>query len=144
MRHSHFPIVTLLTLGMALVAAVQTARPERGADEASAQLDNLLKQRRETLQQLVKVTSEQYRIGRSSIDSVTRASDQLLNAELELARDRSSRIAIHNKRIDLLKDFEKIAQSQFRAGDATQEDVLAARAAALGAEIQLLREQFGK
>ncbi len=144
MKRAHFFLLAVLTLATALIATAQTAKSEPGIDEASAKLDTLLRQRRETLGQLVKVTTEHYRTGRTTIDSVIRASRQLLNAELELAEDRNARLAIHAKRIALLKDFERIVQTQFKAGDATQEDILAARAARLEAEIQLLREQPGK
>ena len=144
MKRTHFVLLAVLTLATAVIAGTQTAKSEPGADGASARLDTLLKQRREILEQLVKVTTEHYGAGQTTIESVIRAWDQLLNAKLELAEDRSARVAIHEQRTKVLKDFEKIAQAQFRAGAATQEDVLTARAARLEAEIQLLREQRGK
>lgn len=101
----------------------------------------LLTQRRDTLRTLVKLVGERFRAGQVNFDVVIRASDQLLNLELELAEGQDARLAIRKQRVELMRDFEKVADARFRAGQATQEDVLTAQAERLGAEIELLKER---
>lgn len=136
--------LAVFTLSTTRIAVAQTAKSKPSVDDGSAALNTLLKERRDTLRQLVTVATANYRIGQTTFDSVIRASDQLINAELDLAEDASARIALYEKRIALLKDLEQIAEAKFRTGHATQEDVLAAKAALLEARIQLLRERTGK
>ena len=107
----------------------------------SPKLDDLLKQRQETLKALVEVVTEEYRQGTGDFESVVRATDQLLAADLELAKNRKERIAILERRVELMNGFLDSVTVRFRAGQATRSAVLTAKSAQLDSQIQLAREQ---
>ena len=92
-------------------------------------------------QRLWLAVKEQFRHGIGTHDAVIRASNQLLDAELELAQTREERIGIHKQRVRNLKELEEYARQRQRAAQVSVDKVLEARAARLGAEIELLREQ---
>jgi hypothetical protein len=108
-------------------------------DKARAEIETLLKERRDTLGQLVALGEESYRQGETGQDSVIRGYDSFLEAELDLATDKSERIALYEKRVDNIKKLEHITMLLRQANEAGQVDVLAAKAARLKAEIEFLR-----
>jgi outer membrane protein TolC len=108
--------------------------PPSGADAAPAE-------RRETLRQLVKAAEQHYRSGNTTLPSVIRASNLLLEAELEAAKTKAERIALYEKMVENLRELEKVAEAGYKAGVRPMDDVLEARAARLKAEIQLAREK---
>jgi outer membrane protein TolC len=105
------------------------------------QLDDLLKDRQATLRQLVEFVTEEYRNGTTGFDTVVRATDQVLDADLELAKNAEARIAILQKRVELRNSLFSLVETRFKAGQVTQAQVLAAKAAMLESEIRLAREQ---
>ena len=127
------------------VAVVMLTCPISGDEPQQAnqadKLETLLTQRRDTLQQLVEVVTEEYRQGKTGFESVARATDQLIDAELELAKNPKDRVAILQRRVELMKDLFAMVDTRFEAGQVTQAQVLAAKAALLQSQIQLVREQ---
>lgn len=118
-----------------------TAIGETPEAHPSPKLDDLLKQRQETLTALVDVVTEEYRQGTGDFESVVRATDQLLAADLELAKNSKERIAILERRVELMNGLLESVSVRFRAGQATRSAVLTAKAAHLYSQIQLAREQ---
>ena len=104
-------------------------------------LDELLKQRQATLRQLVAVVTEEYRNGTTGFESVARATDQLIDAELDSAKNAEARTAILQRRVELMKSLFSMVETRFKAGQVTQAQVLAAQAGLLESQIQLAREQ---
>lgn len=141
MRNGLLLCLAVVALSIPSIGRLQSDEAATGNPDGSETLDRLLNQRRETLRQLVTLTTDQYRAGRGSIDAVVRTSDQLMMAELDVTDDRSERLDIYTQRGQLLKDAEEMTQARFQTGNATQQEVLLARAARLEAEIELLREQ---
>ena len=110
--------------------------------EASEQLESLLKERRDTLRQLVETLEGQWRAGLTDGQlPILHARNELLDAELDLAKTREERIAAREKMVANLKVIEKAAEMQQRMGTTTPDTLLRAKAARLKAEAQLLREK---
>lgn len=104
-------------------------------------LETLLGKRRDTLRQLVDVVTEEYRHGTSTFESVAHATDQLMDAELELAKNPKDRVAILQRRVVLMTELFAMVDTKFQAGQSTHAQVLAAKAALLQSQIHLAREQ---
>jgi outer membrane protein TolC len=146
MNQTPWAFRAMLTLTLLSICIILGNTSLAGSDDNASKLDTLLKQRRAKLRLLVEVVGAQYRSGLSTLDSVIRTSDQLLKVELELAEGNEARLAIHKEQVERLESIEKAAVSRFRSGlgGAAQEESLAAQAARLGAEIELLRAQNAK
>ena len=99
----------------------------------------LLRKRHAVLSQLVKVQSEAYRKGETSVEAVFNAHQDLVGVEIELAASDAERITLLEKSVQLARDLEEIATAKFKAGQASQADVLKSQAARLNTEIVLLR-----
>ena len=137
--------LTLCAIGVAAVitSAAPAAPPRPEQHETSKQLESLLKERRDTLRELVDILDGRYRAGAVTEEAVLRASGQLLGAELDLASTKAERIAIREKLVANLRRIEKVTEDQAQVGSLAlrPDDVLQAKAARLKAEIQLLREK---
>ena len=136
---------TKMLVAMLAVAVGVLTWPIAGGETKKAnevdKLEKLLTQRRDTLRQLVDVVTEQYRHGTTGFESVARATDQLIDAELELAKNPEGRIAILQRRVELMKGLFAMVDMRFKNGQVTQAQVLAAKAALLQSQIHLTREQ---
>ncbi len=117
------------------------ANGEKQADEQPHSLEALLKERQATLRQLVEVVTAGYRQGTMGYDAVARATEQMLDADLALAEDADARIAIFQRRIDLMESVLSMVEANFATGQASQAQVLTARAELLESRILLAREE---
>jgi outer membrane protein TolC len=135
-------LVTTLAVAVGLVAW-PIAVGETPEAEQAPELDQLLNQRQATLRQLVEVVTEEYRQGIRDFDPVVRATDRLIAADLELAKTSKDRIALLQRRVEVMKGFSAMADMKFMTGQASQSELLSARAALLDSQIQLAREQTG-
>jgi hypothetical protein len=139
----------LCASGIAVVVAVTyaAAPPKTTSDEASKQVASLLNERRDALQELVKIREGQFQ-SRSpgfSFEALLHAKDQLADAEAEMATTRTDRIAAYEKKVENLRWGESLIAQRVKSGiGATPDDLLQARAARLKAEIQLARERAGE
>ncbi len=120
-------------------AGAQKAEPAAG-EETAAALERLLSQRRDTLQELVDFVELQYREGHAQLDAVVRASESLIDAQLDLAVDKSERIALRERRVENMKRLEELAKASRDVARVNNAEVLSATATRLKAEIELLRE----
>ena len=77
-------LVAILAVAVGVLTWPIAGGETKKANEAD-KLEKLLTQRRDTLRQLVDVVTGQYRHGTTGFESVARATDQLIDAELELA-----------------------------------------------------------
>lgn len=138
---TEFQIVVAASMLAVGVFACPIASGETKEANQAQQLENLLKDRQATLRQLVEFVTAEYRNGTTGFDSVVRATDQLLDADLELAEDAKARIAILQKRVELMKSLFSMVEARSEIGQVSQAQVLAAKAAMLESEIRLAREQ---
>ena len=124
-----------------LLAALVTLPGRDVVGQTSERLTALLNERREVLRKLVDAAEQRYRAGAATLEAAIRASNQLLEAELELADTKAERIAVHEKLVGNLQRLEQVAEARRAAAAAALEEVLEAKAARLKGEITLLRER---
>lgn len=120
------------------LTAVADALPGTAADEPAG-LRELLTQRRDVLQHVVRIAEEEYLVAGVSLRELVAARDELLQAELALADGADERQTILQTRRDNMLDLEERIVESFRLGHVSQREVLRVRAARLQAEIDLLR-----
>ncbi len=139
-------ILTVLTATLLIAPASPQdgANPSRKEqkEESAKKIKELQKERLATLEALVDATSTLFRRKLVDYPEVLEASLLLLKAELDAAEKESDRITIYQKMVEVLKQYEKIAElgKQFprRPGD-TEAAVLKIKARRLEAEINLER-----
>lgn len=136
-------LATNLAIAVGLLAWPVAVGETLEADQTE-QLDELLKQRQVTLRKLVEVVTEEYRRGVSDFEPVVRATDQLIAADLELAKTPKDRIVLLQRRVEVMKGFSAMTKTRFESGQASQSELLSAQAALLDSQIQLAREQDGE
>lgn len=105
-----------------------------------SRLENLLKQRRDTLTKAVELRRQQYLNGDCGFEVVLTTQQHLYEAELEAATTREDRIATLKKQLEVAETGVALAEQMFKDGRVTSVDVLLARAASMSVEIRLLRE----
>lgn len=72
---------------------------------------------------------------------MTRLSQLLLEAQLDVAKNKAQRIMAHRRFVEDAKTFERHTQQGVEDGIATRVDLWEAKAIRLKAEIQLTRER---
>ena len=137
-KNSHI-LATVLAVALG-VLVWPIAGGETEKTNQADKLDELLQQRRDTLRKLVDIVTAEYRQGTTGFESVASAEDQLSVAELELAKTPKARIAILQRRAELMKGLSAVVDARFKSGQVTQSQLLVARAALLQSQIQLARE----
>lgn len=100
----------------------------------------ILAERVEILKQRAELLQEQFHTGNTSLDLFIRASNDLLDAELELAAERTQRIVILRQRLANMNELEAAADARYRTGVGGLDDVLAVKAERIAQEQQLNRE----
>lgn len=110
-------------------------------NDFAGRIETLLQARVETLRQHVEQRRIHFEAGEIISEDYARSLRQLLDAELDAARDPAERIAICERHVELLKSYEAMVDERFQFGELPRADLLAAQADRLQAEIQLLREQ---
>ncbi len=133
-------ILLLFCLSLAPIIQAQAQPP---AKNPAAEVESLMKERRDALQKLVRILDSQYRMGTVDFNRVASAASKLADMELELAKTKDERIAACRKQVELCRDAEKLCQARVNAGTATEADVYEAKAERLKAEIHLAREKAG-
>ena len=133
-------LITASLLAVGLLAWPIAGDETREANQ-SQKLEELLKKRQSTLRQLVAVVTAEYRNGTTGFESVARATNQLIDAELDSAKNADARTAILQRRVELMKSLFSMVETRFKAGQVTEAKVLVAKAGLLESQIQLAREQ---
>lgn len=105
-------------------------------------IDTLMVERRNVLTKLVEVLRARHQMGLINADVVFRAQNELLSAELALAKTREDRLTALKSQLTNYQAMEQRALELQKVGQrgGDTELVLAATAARLQAEIELLRE----
>jgi len=124
-------IVSLLGMCCAAIAAA--------ADSPEAK--KLLMERRNVLKEIADIQRRGYARGELQLHDLLLTNRDLLEAELELADDKSQRIEICERLVKTLEDIEAISQRMQAAGEVTIIDVLSSKAARLKAQAQLANER---
>ncbi len=139
MRMRLFGVLAFTTLAVGLLTLPVITVGEESEQKIS--LDELLKQRGNTLQQLVEAVTSEFRSGRVSYAVVAQARSRLIDAELELANSHQERIAFLKQQIEASETLFACANEGLRRGRVPQSEYLTAQADLLDAKIALAREQ---
>jgi len=137
-RAQFFVAVVAITGVMALPWTLQS---EAKKEKQTRQIEELLKQRLDTLRKLVEFQTAQHRQETATYESLVRATDRLIEAELESAESREARSSILRRWVSLMEELVEMAKARFRTGRVTNAAVLAAHADHLKAKIQLARAE---
>lgn len=138
-RRYGFVAVTTLAVGLLVLPVILAGQNS----EQESNLKELLRKRRDTLQQVVDVVIKEYHLGNKSFDSVVQAKDRLIDAELEMVNSRQGRIALLQQQVEMFEAFSDRTRERYNLGEVNQSERLAALAAVLDAKIKLVREQDG-
>ena len=139
-----FLLACVAAAAVVVVSAIAADSPRPASSEASKQLESLLQERRDTCRKVVEYVELQRRGGQADISSWIGASNQLVEAELDMAKTKAERIALRQKLVANLKQAEEFAEvrDKVRWGLDIHKTLLETKACALKAEIELAREQL--
>ena len=127
---------------LVVVVALQLfAGDEPDARAGSKDVQALLRERRAVLQEAARIAEEVFQAGRIPLASVIESQRELARADLDLAATSQERIAIYRRLVEQSTALEKATESQYKAAQATQLDMLKSTAARLQAQIELARAQ---
>ena len=101
MKSTRIGFVTIVVLAASLIAGTRAANEAKSGQDQDKEstkqkLHDLMVERRDAFQQLVDVATAHNRDGTGTIDALFRAKNDLLEAELELAKNDDERIRITN------------------------------------------------
>lgn len=101
----------------------------------------LLEERREALKTRLEVIEKLVSVNKSTPEALIAAREDLLNAEIEMATNTSGRVAALEQKVENARRLEEVMQQRKHEAKATEAEVLLAKAARLGVEVELLREK---
>ena len=137
-----------LMLPLLLGAALSDERGETQQQKATSTIDTksddvekLLRERLQTLVEVARLQEQAYKQGESSFDSVLSAQTEVLTARLELAKTPPERISIREELVAAARQLQDVTERKYQAQQATQTDVLRAKALRLRADADLLQER---
>ena len=133
-------LMGVFTTSLVTAALCESFSQEPAKSTTETSIVKLLRKRHAVLSQLVRVQTQAYTQGEADIEAVVQAHQELLLVELELAANHGEKIRLIRKAVRLAGELENIAEAKFKAGQASQADVLRSRAEKLRAETDLLRE----
>jgi hypothetical protein len=139
MKRSCACLLAALLTGTALGAPVPSVTLDKAVYE---KLQALLKDRRDTLREVLKARQFQFDAGRLSPGEMIDARRALLHAELDLATV-PGRAALNDALAKQVKGQEEYGQAMFEAGRIGAGEYAAARADCRAEEIRVLRERAG-
>ena len=139
-----FAALAISLAGMSRPTGISQVAVAKGQQSGSSELRGLLTERREVLQKLVHRMEVFLESGRIGIDEFMDANVALVRAELDLCGTRAERLEVLKKTVQFLTTCEGMVAKRAAAGRATEIDMGKARAAVLGARIELAREQMTK
>lgn len=119
-------------------ATTTSTAVEAQVEPTHAKIRKLRKQRRDVLKQLVAMQKKAIRAGQATPEVLLKSSNELAEAELELATDEKEIASILEKNYKLFVDIEKLINARVRAGVGSPADLLAIKARRLKAEIRWL------
>ncbi|HEX3655879.1 MAG TPA: TolC family protein [Pirellulales bacterium] len=104
-------------------------------DASAKKVKELQNERIATLKAVVETAKVLFQNGRIDFEEVIDAQLQLLDAELEVAEKASDRVALNKKMVDVLKQYEGLAESNVERARASRVVALKIKARRLEAEI---------
>ena len=120
-------------------AKVNLSRKDQ-TEESAKKIKELQKERIATLKQLADITTQMFQRGNvRSFEEVLEARLLVLDAELDAAEKESDRVTLYKNMVDVLKEYETIADRMVKIAKGTQASVLKVKARRLEAEINLER-----
>ena len=138
-RSLMYPVIVL---SIACLAFSFTIAQQATESDSHAALNELLTKRRDTLKTRVDVLEQMHADGRLPLTTVVAGRDQLLDAELQLAKTKEQRLLLYQKRIENMRALEDTIKRRYENGRSSLESALSATAARLQAEIDLLRAKL--
>lgn len=121
-------------------AAGKNTVPSTKSDDVK----KLLGERLQTLVEIAKLQEQAYKQGRSSLDAALSAQADVLYARLELAKTPAERITIREELLGAARQLQEVTDRMFQAREASQVDLLKAKALRLRAEADVIQERGGK
>lgn len=115
---------------------------KRASTDTESQLRDLLIERKQVLEMLVRTAEGRIKTGVATYDEVFVLRRDLLAAELDLCNTPAERIAVCEKTVQLAKKQEQLARDFVAVGKLAKGGAAKARLSRLEAEIELLREKL--
>ena len=137
-------MIFMCVAGMGLGFGLAQQAPPMPQKNLQAQLKDLLVQRRDILRASTQEIEKAYEADVLSLEQVLESQRELLRAELDLAQTKEQRIAVYRQLAKNLTKHESYVKALYeaerRGGEAFRYHQV--KAARMGAEIDLLREQM--
>lgn len=132
---------TALLLGLAIATLIipKHSTGQTKSISESPKVDALLKERRDTLKKRLDTLESMLTYPKGSYIAVLDARDDFLRSELELTATKNERLALLKSRVANLNDVEEHYKALKVAGQASDPEILWAKARRLDAEIDLER-----
>lgn len=134
-------VVGLLAAGALAVGTRAQAPQDKQAAKAEERLKELLQERLEAAQTETEARQQEYLAGRSTADIMCHASERLLRATLEMAKNKADRVTAYENHAERMKDVYKFSKAQFDAGRKPVAELSQVLFFYRDAEIQLHREK---
>lgn len=131
----------LLLLSAAFVAGTMMSAGSAHEDSAR-RLRELHRERVETLQQWIQDLESQKSNRQVSRDEMMQTNLQLLRAQLDAAQTTDERMTLHQNIVDLMSEWEDMADQVVKKAHAEKSFYLKAKAERLKAEIDMERERL--
>lgn len=133
MKSTRIGFVTIVVLAASLIAGTRAANEAKSGQDQDKEstkqkLHDLMVERRDAFQQLVDVATAHNRDGTGTIDALFRAKNDLLEAELELAKNDDERIRIYEQRLDNFRELEVLLTRRHSSGLAPIESLISTKA----------------
>jgi CHAD domain-containing protein len=143
MKRFTFAFVPAILLAMSVILIGTTAAGQsRIAEDQTAELKSLQKERIATLTQMVELLSHQIQSGAvANFSQLFMAQMELCDAKLDATDNLDERIALLEDQLKTAGSVQKQAETAFAAGGTTQADVLSAKSHYLRIKIRLVRER---
>ncbi|MEW4453091.1 hypothetical protein AB1L30_10480 [Bremerella sp. JC817] len=107
---------------------------------AAEKILELQKERRATLKSALDYATQKFESGQGGFEEMLAAEEKLAVADLKLTPTAAARMEIHKRRIESLRKQEQSLDQGFKSGIRSLDTYLAAKAARLQAEIDMLRD----
>jgi membrane fusion protein (multidrug efflux system) len=127
---------TLLTAPASPQDRVNLSRKEQ-REKSARKVKDLQKERIATLKALADLNTRLFQRGRASFEAVLEARVRIFEAELDAAEKESDRITLYKNFVDVLKEYEEVANQRVKTGQGTEASVFKVKARRLEAEIHL-------
>ena len=130
-----------LAMSAVVVVAISLAAAPQVRNQNQTEAFKLMNERQAVLQKILDVERRRFELGQSTIEKVTVAERELLDARLELATTKRDRIKIREAALKLSEERESQIAKRADQGELSPDAVLKAKSIRLRAEIDLHLEK---